>query len=70
MTVCVQVGSVVKVWAGLTNELFTNAHTFEIEFPRDAQPDSKQRLIGGVLLINEVFFQKDSQQGGGDQTVI
>ena len=55
-----------KVWAGLKNELFTNAHTFEIEFPRDAQPETKKRIIGGVLLVNEIFFQKDSQQGGGD----
>ena len=55
-----------KVWAGLKNELFTNANTFEIEFPRDAQPETKKRIIGGVLLVNEIFFQKDSQQGGGD----
>ena len=59
-------GSIVKVWAGLKNELFTNAHTFEVEFPSDAQPDAKARILGGILLINEVFFQKDSNQGGGD----
>ena len=61
-----KIGKIVKIWAGLGNELFTNAHTFEVEFPKEAAADSKARILGGVLLVNEVFFQKDSNPGGGD----
>jgi hypothetical protein len=60
-----RVGKIVKVWAGLGNELFTNAKTFEVEFPKDATAEAKARIIGGVLLVNQIFFQNDSGNGNG-----
>ena len=59
-----QIGKLVKVWAGLANELFTEAHTVEVEFPVDSSPDAKERILGGALLMNQVFFGKDGGGGG------
>merc|ERR1712196_494393 len=48
-----------KVWSGLTNELFTDVDTFEVKCPDNSSADTKARLIGATLLINQVYFERD-----------
>ena len=57
-----QVGSIVKIWTGLSKELFTDADNFEVKFPVNADAESKARLIGATFFINQLFFEN---QGGG-----
>ena len=51
-------GKIVKIWSGLVKEAFTDADNFELEFPSDAQNDSKARLIGALFLLNQLYFEK------------
>lgn len=54
-----KVGYITKIWGGLMNEI-ADATKFEVQFPTDATPDSKARLLGGLFLLNQLFFE------GGD----
>ncbi len=58
------VGKIVKIWAGLGNELL-GVHQYEVEFPPGANEEAKARLVGAMFLINELFFRKndDKEQG-------
>jgi hypothetical protein len=53
------------VWGGIAKEFLTDADTFEVQFPADADPDTKLRIVGGVFLINQLFFER--QKGGAVQ---
>jgi len=53
-----KIGNITKVWRGLGTEMFTDADSFEVEFPPGAGPDSKARLVGTVFLLNQLFFEK------------
>mmetsp|Transcript_34504 Transcript_34504/g.76645 ORF Transcript_34504/g.76645 Transcript_34504/m.76645 type:complete len:247 (+) Transcript_34504:68-808(+) len=55
-TVGQEKGSVVKVWAGMKSEFFTDADKFEVYFPSDDSA-SKTTLLGGVFLLNQLFFE-------------
>ena len=59
-----QVGEIVKLWPGLGNELFTNAHKFEVRFPKGSDGGTKARLLGATFLINQLFFERDDKKGG------
>mmetsp|Transcript_42463 Transcript_42463/g.96668 ORF Transcript_42463/g.96668 Transcript_42463/m.96668 type:complete len:257 (+) Transcript_42463:95-865(+) len=52
-----EVGRIVKVWAGLGTELFSDADKFELVFPAGAKPDTKARLLGSLFLLNQLFFE-------------
>jgi hypothetical protein len=52
-----QVGKIVKVWGGLATELFTDADKFECHFPEASTPNEKAIILGGVFLINQLFFE-------------
>ena len=39
-------------------EMFTDAASFQIEFPDDASPESKARILGTTMFINIQFFEK------------
>ena len=62
---CTQVGKIVKIWAGLGKELFTDADTFKVEFPPGIDAAAKARLLGTVFFINIQFFEKGADGGGG-----
>jgi len=53
---------ITKVWTGLGQEFLSDADTFEVKVPDSATRDSKVRLIGATLLINQVFFEKDKNE--------
>ena len=62
-----QVGKVVKLWRGVGTEVFTDAASYDLQFPLE-QPNSlfdeaqgidetaKARLLGSTLFINTLFF--------------
>jgi len=56
-TVEEKVGNITKIWAGFKSELFTDAQKYEINFPSDASPDARARLLGGLFLINQLFYE-------------
>eukprot|EP00287_Rhodomonas_sp_CCMP768_P003522 CAMPEP_0196732952 /NCGR_PEP_ID=MMETSP1091-20130531/12197_1 /TAXON_ID=302021 /ORGANISM="Rhodomonas sp., Strain CCMP768" /LENGTH=257 /DNA_ID=CAMNT_0042076287 /DNA_START=59 /DNA_END=832 /DNA_ORIENTATION=- len=51
-------GRIVKVWSGLTNELFTDADHFEVAFPEGAGAESKARMVGALFLLNQLHFER------------
>jgi hypothetical protein len=51
-----------KVWAGLKSEFLTDADTFEVKTPDGCTEDGKARLFASVLLLNQLFFERDSRQ--------
>jgi len=55
-------GEIFKVFGGLGTELFTDADKFECRFPKNATVDQKATILGGVFLINQLYFE-----GGGDE---
>ncbi|KAJ1485215.1 Scramblase [Baffinella frigidus] len=57
-----QVGKIVKVWAGLGTEMFTDADKFELVFPEGANPESKARLLGSLFLLNQLLFEDESKE--------
>jgi hypothetical protein len=57
-----EVGKIVKVWGGLSQEIFTDADTFELKFPADANYEAKLRLLGAVFLLNQIFFESSKDQ--------
>lgn len=57
-------GKIVKLWGGLVKELITEADTFTLEFPSDADAEMKATLVGATLMINQLYFEnQDSSQG-------
>jgi hypothetical protein len=52
-----EVGKITKIWGGLAKEVFTDADTFELQFPNDADQATKARLLGATFLINQLFFE-------------
>jgi len=58
-----EVGKIIKLWQGMGTELFTDADTFSLEFPDDADAAAKARLLGTSIFINFLFFEGQKQQG-------
>lgn len=54
----VEVGSIVKEWAGLAKELFTDADNFSLIFPADASAEARAILIAATLFIDLTHFEK------------
>jgi len=58
-----KLGHLTKVWTGWANAFF-NAHTFEVDFPSDANAETRARLLAALFLVNQTHFQMDSSQSG------
>lgn len=58
-----EVGKITKVWGGMAKEMFTDADTFETDFPEGVDAQTKARILGAVFMINQVFFESSKQQG-------
>lgn len=54
-------GKIIKLWRGLGTEVFTDAASFQVDFPEDAEPASKARLLGTTMFINIQFFEKGNE---------
>ncbi|XP_033107263.1 phospholipid scramblase 1-like [Anneissia japonica] len=51
------VGTISKQWAGWFQEVCTKANNFSVEFPMDLDVKVKAALIGGVFLVDFMFFE-------------
>jgi len=63
-----EMGKITKRWAGVMQELFTDADNFGAGFPRDLPTDAKALVLGAVFLIDFCFFEDNEVQknsGGG-----
>jgi len=56
-----QIGKIVKMWRGLGTEVFTDAASFQVDFPTDADAAAKGRLLGTTFFINMIFFEEKNQ---------
>ena len=54
-------GKVVKVWTGLTKELFTDADNLEVDFPKESNENARVRIMGSSFLINQLYFEGKGQ---------
>ena len=61
-----QVGKISKQWTGLVKEAFTDADNFGVSFPLDLDVKIKATLLGAVILIDFMFFEK-SQNNENDR---
>lgn len=53
-----KVGKIVKLWRGLGTEVFTDAASFQVEFPPNATDEDKALITGTTLYVNVLFFEK------------
>ncbi|CAM9706691.1 unnamed protein product [Heterosigma akashiwo] len=60
-----EVGKIIKLWRGLGTEMFTDASTFQLEFPEGADAAAKARLLGTSIFINFLFFERQNDNSGG-----
>jgi len=52
-----KIGKVSKKWGGATQEIFSDADTFEITFPQDFDTTTKAIMLGTAILIDFAFFE-------------
>lgn len=53
-----EIGKIIKLWRGFWTETFTDADSFQIEFPKGIDETAKARVLGSVFFINMLFFEK------------
>ena len=46
------------MWGGNIKEMFTDAHTFGVSFPKDMDPTSKAVLLGAAIAIDFAYYEK------------
>jgi len=56
------VGKIIKMWRGFGTEMFTDAASFQIEYPTDADAKAKARLLGATFFINILFFESKNEK--------
>ena len=56
-----EVGKVVKMWRGMGTEVFSDAASFQLDFPKEADAPSKAMLLGTTMFINMLFFEKGNE---------
>ena len=61
-----EIGKIIKLWRGLGTEIFTDASSFQVEFPKGIDETAKARVLGSTFFINMLFFEKgNSNEGQG-----
>jgi len=54
------IGCIHKRWGGVLRELFTDADTFDIQFPANAEAKDRMLLIAAVYLLDDLFFSSNN----------
>ena len=52
-----EVGSITKKWGGVTKETLTDADTFSLVFPLEADANTRATLVGSTFLLNQLYFE-------------
>jgi hypothetical protein len=60
-----KVGLIQKQFSGIIKEMYTTADNFGVTFPKDLDAKVKAILLGGVFLIDFMYFEQKQQQGAG-----
>ncbi|CAB3408750.1 unnamed protein product [Caenorhabditis bovis] len=56
------IGAITKKWGGFARELFTDADTFSVNFPKDLDVKLKAVLLGATFLIDFMYFEEVKQR--------
>ena len=56
-----EVGKIVKLWRGVGTDIFTDAASFNVQFPPGIDEVGKARILGTTFFINMLFFEKGDQ---------
>ncbi|CAL8068190.1 unnamed protein product [Orchesella dallaii] len=57
-----QCGRISKGYGGALTEIFTDATTFEIEFPPASSVNMKALLLGATFLVDYMFFERGQEK--------
>merc|ERR1719431_1273012 len=52
-----EVGKISKKWGGALKEMFTDADTFSVTFPKDLDSTTKAILFGTAILVDFAYFE-------------
>lgn len=55
-----KVGKVIKKYDGALKEMFTDADTFQLNFPKGSTPEHRALLIAATFLLDINFFETDN----------
>ena len=55
----IEVGKISKKWSGIGKEMFTDADTFNVQFPNDATGEEKKIFLGTTFLIDLIYFENN-----------
>jgi len=55
------IGKIIKLWRGMGTEVFTDAASFDLQFPPGIDEPTKARLLGSTMFINMLFFEKGNE---------
>ncbi|EOD08543.1 hypothetical protein EMIHUDRAFT_453020 [Emiliania huxleyi CCMP1516] len=53
-----EIGKIVKMWRGLGTEVFTDADSFQLDFPKGIDASAKARMLGTTAFVNMIFFEE------------
>lgn len=54
------VGAIYKRWGGLIKEIFTDADTYDIQFPKDSDHNDRLLMIAACLMLDQAYFTKNN----------
>jgi uncharacterized protein YxjI len=57
-----ELGKISKKWSGIGKEMFTDADTFNVQFPNDASDEEKKIFVGATFLIDLMYFENNTKR--------
>mmetsp|Transcript_18450 Transcript_18450/g.23856 ORF Transcript_18450/g.23856 Transcript_18450/m.23856 type:complete len:223 (+) Transcript_18450:135-803(+) len=57
------IGKIFKHRRGFGTQIFSDADTFQVDFPDGSSPEQKARLLGTIIFINMAFFESQNDSG-------
>jgi len=55
-----ETGRISKKWSGMGKEMFTDADTFNVQFPQNASDQEKKIFLGTTFLIDLIYFENNN----------
>jgi len=57
-----ELGKISKKWSGIGKEMFTDADTFNVNFPNAMSDEEKKIFVGATFLIDLMYFEKNKNK--------
>jgi len=54
-----EVGRISKKWSGMGKEMFSDADTFNVQFPQNFSDEEKKIFLGTTFLIDLIYFENN-----------